>query len=49
MKYRYQIVAGAQQHSEVFVCADLMELLHYIEMMTMRFGIVDLVYNLGRA
>lgn len=49
MKFRYQIVAGPQQHSEVFVVANMIELLEWIERMTVRFGVIDLVYNLGRA
>jgi len=49
MVYKYEIVAGGQQRREVFVCRDLMELLRAIEDMTVRYGVVDLVYNLGRA
>lgn len=46
MKYRFLIVAGL--HKEEVIVNSFQELVDWLERLTVRFGVVDLVYNLGR-
>lgn len=49
MKYRYIIHCQKMQREEAFIAEDMTHLFRVMQDYIMRFGPIDLLYNVGRA